>query len=314
MEIEQTTEQVETITNETTTSANTQTGVDETTDTVLSPADEVDQAVRRLAAPGIRRHENSAVGLRMTYLAIATLAFVPYGGFLIYEGVVQSALWLVALGLGLIFSPVALHRLTLGERHMTRILDMAYSPDKSNVGVLIDALMWPDEHAKRTARFGLTRLLPTLNMEDAPLITKQHRNILYSCLHPAQAPNNIRFVLAILKGLEQIGDQSAVPVVSALCKPRKWRDPASSGAKRYLEVQKAAQHCLNFLEQSLQTQNARQSLLRASQPVQPTGEHLLRSSIKKGATDPAQLLRTNVEQQNATEEQGKPAMRHDVSD
>jgi predicted sugar kinase len=301
LETEQTGEQVETITDETATSEKTHTAVEGATTAVLSPSDEVDQVIRRLAAPDIRSRENSAVGLRITYLAMATLVFVPYGGFLVYDGVVQRTLWLVALGMGLMLSPLALHRMTLGERHMTRILDMAYSPDKSNVGVLIDALMWPDEHAKRTARFGLTRLLPTLNMEDANLITKQQRNILYSCLQPAHASNNIRFVIAILQGLEQIGDQSAIPVVSALCKPRKWRDPASSGAKRYLEVQKAAQHCLKFLEQSVQTQDARQSLLRASQPEQSTGEHLLRSSIKSGATDSAQLLRTTVEQQNPTD-------------
>ncbi len=234
-----------------------------------------------------------AVGIRTSYFVLAVCIFLPFGSFLLYNGVVNRAGLGIAIGLGLILSPFSLYRMTLRDRHLFSLVDLEYSNDKCNIGELIDALGWPNERAQHIAISGLTRLLPTLTPEDDYLLTRQQRNELYHWLQPKCAKSHNRLVLALLNAIEVLQDVSAVPMVRALCKSLKLRSPDNSKVRQLTEVRRAAQHCLQFLEQLEEEDETRHSLLRASDGATALSEELLRSMASASQYPSDQLLRVN---------------------
>jgi len=102
-----------------------------------------------------------------------------------------------------------------------------------------------------------------------------------------EAPyKDVDLTLSVLKALEQIGDESLIPVVEKLAKER----PATREAE---EIQEAARACLPFLR--LHAEDARQAktLLRAADPSasHDAGDLLLPVTETESILPPEQLLR-----------------------
>jgi hypothetical protein len=98
------------------------------------------------------------------------------------------------------------------------------------------------------------------------------------------AGKNTALVLAILKALEQIGDEKAVRYVEkvALGKTKTSKNEA---------VRIAAAECLEFLNRHKQNQGDKQILLRSSSVPPAAPQELLRPAQSVAETEPRQLLR-----------------------
>lgn len=133
----------------------------------------------------------------------------------------------------------------------------------------------------------LTVLLPQLKASDANLISVSQRRFLYRNLGFASQHNgfwawSIEFPLAILKALEQIGDEKAIPVVEKLAN-RKAR------TERGKRIKQAARECLLHLRANVGNVAFTQTLLRASEP-EARADVLLRPA-EESASPADELLR-----------------------
>jgi hypothetical protein len=88
------------------------------------------------------------------------------------------------------------------------------------------------------------------------------------------------FVVTILAALEQIGDKSAIPVVTQAAR--------SAPSPR---VREAAEECLPFLLASAERQEAARTLLRAADSTAVSPDVLLRPAERAQSESPEQLLR-----------------------
>ena len=144
------------------------------------------------------------------------------------------------------------------------------------------------------------RLLPHLTSADARLLNQQQRTLLYSQLHTAHTKSTAPFQIAILKALEQIGDESAIPTVQALAL-------CSLTTPSARQVRDAALHCLEFLPQVAQKNSASQQLLRAS--FSETPQQLLRASPGGGSEQTEHLLHpASPDMQTLPVQQGSSAL------
>ena len=136
------------------------------------------------------------------------------------------------------------------------------------------------------AELALTRLLPQMKASDASLLHPKQRAILYKMLRPLHVGAHAPLICAILRALEQVGDQSAFAPVSKLARMRTFTPTQN-------KVRDAAANCLSYL--SLNSDNARnsQTLLRASSAMSvTTPDMLLRPAASYAQETPAeQLLR-----------------------
>lgn len=195
---------------------------------------------------------------------------------------------------GLIYSLVKPRK---RRRELAAIL--AKQDDVRSIGTLIDIMNLEDGKMSEIARDALIRLLPRLKASDALLLTDNQRMRLRSVLSLAcERPgfNSIgytfrraddpdtEFRIAILKAFQQIGDTSALAVVTRLA-----NKPAKTEAERRL--QKAAQACLPALQEFVKEESNRKTLLRAAEASDNTSETLLRAAAGASSTDPGQLLR-----------------------
>jgi hypothetical protein len=108
---------------------------------------------------------------------------------------------------------------------------------------------------------------------------------------------NIQFQLAILKALEQIGDETAVPIVEKLASGRQ-HTRGMTMMERWLAgrpepdaVMLAAQECLPFLHLRAQRRQAAQTLLRASANSEALAPEMLLRPATAVESAPEQLLR-----------------------
>ncbi len=233
----------------------------------------------------------SPAGLRKDYLVLALCIFLPYGLFFLYSSIVGRSYWGIAISLGLLLSPIPLARLTLQERHMFSLIDLEYSNDKRNVGALVDALAWPDDHARHIAISGLTRLLPTLTVDDGYLLTRKQRSALYDWLQPTYISTNNRFIISILTAIELLKDLEAEPVTKGFHRALERRKRVGSEAKQLDDVCRAAAQCVEYLENCKSSDEIRTSLLRASHRGPTTGDELLKASSTNSTFSLDELLR-----------------------
>jgi hypothetical protein len=153
------------------------------------------------------------------------------------------------------------------------------------VGPLVDALATSSMFRWSDLKQALVRLLPRLKASDAKWLNVRQRKYLLRFLKSdEQWPYYGWFwgadlKIAILKALEQIGDQKAVATVERLATSSK------NGGVRL-----AAQECLPFLRERVQQVQVEQSLLRASGPTTAT-DTLLRPAAGGTEAAPEQLLR-----------------------
>lgn len=142
----------------------------------------------------------------------------------------------------------------------------------------------------------LIRLLPRFQATDAALLKTWQRERLYRELDMCSSrlignSVNVELMIAILKALEQIGDEKALKHVEPLV--IKAKNP---------RVREAAQACLPFLQERVHQQRLGNILLRPSDTA-IVSEELVRPVAYNNDNEPAQLLRANHSGGEANNEQ-----------
>jgi hypothetical protein len=192
-------------------------------------------------------------------------------------------------GDGLIFGvftllSTQLYRLTLTEKHRMLAKKLAKLNDVRCIDRLTEALEWPDPNIRQYAIAALTRLLQRVRATDNVLRTPRQRGNLHRMLTPANANRHEKFMLAILKALEQVGDDTSVPPVKQLAEAL-----ATSPAQR--RVCTAARECLPALQLRAANHQSSHTLLRASSATSTAVEMLVRPANGAMITEQEQLLR-----------------------
>lgn len=151
--------------------------------------------------------------------------------------------------------------------------------DPHMVGPLASCLADKDNEIKRMAVEALKRLLPQVKATDRRYISSEEMDLLLKQLSGKDSV----LTIAILKALEQIGDEKALAEVEWL---------AENDEDAPAEVRQAAQDCLPFLRIRAEEVRQAQTLLRASAPVTEIApDTLLRPAQGSVEADPNQLLR-----------------------
>lgn len=163
----------------------------------------------------------------------------------------------------------------------------------SLVGPLLDMYNLGDRESIEPA---LTRLLPQLQATDAAKLNAHQRERLYHQLDMSDSRllyehANIEFILAILKSLEQIGDEKALAHVEPLA--RKARNA---------RIREAAQACLPFLQARSEQERIRMNLLRPADAANRQ-EELMRPVTYSADNNSTQLLRVSASNQASSHEQ-----------
>ncbi len=139
----------------------------------------------------------------------------------------------------------------------------------------------------------LTPLLYKLKASDACLLTPSqyralHRalEVEYQTLHGTQEGLDLK--LAMLKALEQVGNESFISIVERLANRK-------SLTKRQRMIQAAAQECLPYLKLNAGSVTAQRTLLRASTMNDSSTASLLRPAGYAPDAPVDQLLRPSIE-------------------
>jgi len=194
---------------------------------------------------------------------------------------------------------------TRRQKQVTRSL--AQYEDIRSIGPLAEALEFGDREIHTIAVDALIRLLPKLQASDAALLDDAQRSSLRRMLSRGlrdvriafiwsvrkdgrhHAPNHRHFkfspelAVVILKALEQVGDERDLTVVQRIAE-------GAGRAGRFGPVRNAAAACLPYLQQRVDEQRARQTLLRAA-GASPTPADLLLRPARGVSGDDLQLLR-----------------------
>ncbi len=150
------------------------------------------------------------------------------------------------------------------------------------VGPLCEVLMMEDNGLITVASILLQRLFPQLQASDSNLLNSYQRICLNRALARHRRASGL--TLALLKGLEQVGDGSSLEVVEKLADGiLKTSDPD--------KVQKAARECLPFLRDKFSKEILSRQLLRASSESSMSEADLLRPAENSNSISNDELLR-----------------------
>src|SRR6202008_1928522 len=119
---------------------------------------------------------------------------------------------------GLTLLGTQVHRLTLLGRHQILARRLARIDDVRCIGRLAEALEWPDATVRSVVITALTPLLHRVKASDRVFQTPHQRANLHRMLTLPNARLHTEFLVSILKALEQIGDEAALPYVQNLAK------------------------------------------------------------------------------------------------
>ena len=133
---------------------------------------------------------------------------------------------------------------------------------------------------------------PGLTASDGNLLNATQRANLYGMLRMRYVRSHYALVEAILKALQQVGDEAAVPVVERLAKAHAYT-PSQN------RIKQLAQDTLPLLETSARNQGASAMLLRASSQNDTPSGLLLRGAMATTEDAPQQLLRASATQNEA---------------
>lgn len=158
---------------------------------------------------------------------------------------------------------------------------LAETNDPRAVSVLAIACRDGDEATRPVAERGLMNILPKLQASDARHVNEDGMDALIGLL---SRWHDYGLVVAILKALEQIGDERAIPAVQYMT----WQQTRSANAAAVVE---AARHCLPFLHDRADKARERTTLLRAAENPADPAESLLRPAASGDSIPPEQLLR-----------------------
>jgi hypothetical protein len=226
-------------------------------------------------------------GMRLGFLVAAWTIVVPFTLTLSISGFTSGS-WLVGTLFALLtLAATQLYRLTLSGKHQMLAQRLSRIDDVRCIGRLCELLEWPDAGVRDVVIAGLTRLLPRARASDNPFATPSQRMSLYKMLDPLSAYSRSRFLVTVLKALEQIGDSAAVPFVTRIANMQPSTD-------REQELCNAATDCLPFLLQRSRLNETSHSLLRASAATAAGADELMRAASAAPAADPDELLRANA--------------------
>lgn len=236
------------------------------------------------------RNKQQQPALRVAFLVASWFTIVPYTAWNAVRGFLQGAWLPTAVWIVLFVTALQLNRLVLSGRHRELARKLAVYKRLQFVGTFVEMLDWPDREIQRIARETLTDLLPQMRASDTRLLNAAHWRCLYRQLNVEMAKRHGPFLKAILKALEQVGDETAVPYVERLAS-----SPGITRARR--EVRDAARECLPALYSRSEQVHASQTLLRASVQEEDRAAMLLRPTSEAVTTDPEQLLRATASEE-----------------
>ena len=170
--------------------------------------------------------------------------------------------------------------LSLSQKHGVKWL--AQLEDVRAVGVLTEALQWKNAEIRASAMYGLTLLLPRVKQSDAKSLTLKHRQILLSQFNRVEPSS--KFLLAILKAMEQVGGAEALTVVSRLAR-------GEGRLRNDTVLVAAARECLPYLTARAEGRELRDTLLRSSSAAEVAPETLLRPAPGTSEEPANELLR-----------------------
>jgi hypothetical protein len=233
-------------------------------------------SLRQLA----RRHRRGKAMktlLRFSFLGIWMFSLFSRPHF----GGVGLAAYVLSLG----FADWIVDMLTRKQLDLDAVKALAQYGGARSTGLLAEALTIADIRVQ--VEQALIRELPKLKASDAPLLNEEQRYYLYQAL---TTRNNTNLILAILKALEQVGDEKAIPFVERLAEGK--------ANFKSQEVRKAAATCLPYLREQAAKQKEHQTLLRpssAADVVTTAPDTLLRPAQYGGSTtEPQELLRASA--------------------
>lgn len=249
------------------------------------------EAVREERAHGRSRTLRAMAGWALVYAtAIVGQLWLAWRGAWHSGG---TALQLVVvLDCALLTAAPALYALHgRPRRHACALL--AGLGDVRAVGPLLDACTGFETAEDRAIAQALIELLPRLRAGDAHLLDRyQYRNLVFDLEQAAKDPSGfpplrIAFDIAIIRALEQIGDEEAEKAVRNIAAlPAYNRD-----CERLVA---AAQAALPALEARAAADRAGRTLLRAASAPAERGGALLRPASGAATADEEQLLRPVV--------------------
>ena len=231
------------------------------------------------------RQTHRQPGMRLGFLVASWAVLVPGASWLAFSAYLSGDKSGIALYSLLALAATQLHRLSLSPQQANSARKLAKQADIHGVGALAEALEWPDSEVRELAGIALTNLLPQLRASDAGLLAAHQRECLHRVLKMRNAGFESPLMLAILNGLEQVGDAAAIPHVERLA-----ASPALTSKQR--RVKEAAEQCLPFLRDRADATRGSSMLLRASTPREiVASELLLRPATSVGASEAEELLR-----------------------
>lgn len=219
------------------------------------------------------------------------LFFLGIGVLWITRGQTGIPFWLILM---IAFGGGAAELKTANQRQSATAL--ARTRDPRALNALAIAYRDGDPDTRQVCEQGLRSILGSVRASDAVHLSDEGLAALLGILHY----RDMRYALkvAVLKGLEQIGDGRAIPAVQRMLNPsgvaplglRVLRRFGVVPSDPYESVVEAARACLPYLEERAEAQRQRERLLRPA--TAPTGQsdHLLRPA-GSDSTPEEQLLR-----------------------
>ena len=178
------------------------------------------------------------------------------------------------------FTTIVTAGFAVSQAQQQGVLALAKSSDVRAVPFLLEALEFPQQEVKIAARQGLISLLPQLRIEHANMLTEAHRKLLHKCLRK----QDFALQSAILKALEQVGDESSLPILQEILD--------HPNALSYWRLHEPAALCMDFIHTNIERVHNVQTLLRASQYTEHQDE-LLRPAYNTDHMPANELLRAD---------------------
>ncbi|HZO86760.1 MAG TPA: HEAT repeat domain-containing protein [Chthonomonadaceae bacterium] len=206
----------------------------------------------------------------VAFCALVLSQLIDWGqGLIGFVGILSSALLIAAMVLQYV-------DLAANVR-LTAVTALANTGDPRLVGAFALCLSDLDREVRYTAANALRKLLPKVKASDKRYISPLEMHALLKALVGRDDPLRI----AILKALEQIGDERALPNVEWIIE-----------SNEPLDVRRAAEECLPYLKMRAEYSEQAQTLLRAAEPSEAAApDTLLRPAQSAAQTDASQLLR-----------------------
>ena len=191
-----------------------------------------------------------------------------------FLGLILPLMWAISIGIMegdwrgtaaiSLFAAISLllARNVLSSRHREAGQMLSTQDDVRIVGALADMLAWPDPRDWPKAMEGLMRVLPWLKASDSHLLSQSQRSILYRLLVIGQARKHGRYMVTLLRALEQIGDDSSIAPVRRLAQ-------STARTASETEVKRAAEECLRALQERVGRGDVPHTLLRAASNAAP---------------------------------------------